>query len=127
MFQLTQTTFDHRILPLFSTRKNLEKLRGQHACAHKNSSLQRNPVQENLQQKAFVEVRELQGRGGPDRLRNRKKWLELRQHAALWHCANDLCFDLAFVEQQHGGNAHDIETTSNVAVVVHIEFGNGDL
>ena len=93
-----QTTFGRRIHPSLSSHTNLEKPTGQRESVRKSWSLQPNPAQETLQLTAFVEVRELQDRDGPDRLRNRKKWLNLRQHAALWHGANDLGLDLAFVE-----------------------------
>jgi hypothetical protein len=108
------------------SRMNLETPAGLHAFAHRSLNLQPNPAQETLQRKAFVEVRELRGRDGLDRLGNRKKWLELRQHAGLWHCANNLGLNFTLVEQQHGGNAHDIEATSDVAVIVHVQLCNNN-
>jgi hypothetical protein len=98
MFQLMQTTFGRRILQWLSNRTNLETPKVQRVCVRKNLNLRLNQVQENQPPTTYVEVRVLQDRDGPGRLGNRKKWLNLRQHAALWHCANDLCLDLAFVE-----------------------------
>ena len=32
---------------------------------------------------------------------------------------------MTVLEDDHGGNAHDAEATSNIGIVIHVEFGNG--
>lgn len=98
----------------------------QRVYEHRNSNLPPNQAQENLLRQDGVAVHEQPAHGGRDRSGNRKKWFNLREHAALWHCTDDFCLDVTLVEQQHGRDAHDIESTGNVAVVVNVQLCDGD-
>ena len=106
---------------------NLEMTEQHYVFSHRSWNLQQSQEQENLQLRVDVVDRVPLVRGGLDLLGSRKKFGKLLEHAALWHRANNFGFDLALVEQQHGGNAHDIESTSDVAVVINVELCNGDL
>jgi hypothetical protein len=106
---------------------NLETPTVRREYARKKLSLQQNLAQENL-----LQINDAADHAPPDRgdqglLGSRKKWVELLEHATLWHRTNDFCFDLTLREQQHGGNTHDVETTGDITMVVNIEFCDGDL
>jgi hypothetical protein len=106
---------------------NLETPTVRREYARKKLSLQQNLAQENL-----LQINDAADHAPPDRgdqglLGSRKKFGKLLEHAALWHRSNNFRLDLTLVEQQHGGNAHDVETTSDIAVVIYVEFRDGDL
>ena len=127
MLRSTMTMFVHRLHQKRLSHANLGMQEPPRECVRKKWSLQQSPEQENL-----LPINAAVDRGPRDRvvqelLGNWKKWVELLEHATLGHRTNDFCLDLTLVEQQHGGDAHDIEATSDVAVVINIEFGNDDL
>ena len=99
----------------------------QRAYAHRKW----NPLQtqglENLLQRDDAVSHVPRDRGAPDLLASWKKWRKLLAHATLWHRADDLVLQFTVCKQQHGGNAHDIETTSDIAIVVNVEFCDGNL
>jgi hypothetical protein len=127
MFQLMLTTFAHRIHLLREVRMNLEMTEQHCAYAHRNWNLQLSQGQENLQPRADVVDHVPLVRGDQDLLGSRKKFGKLLEHAALWHRPNNFGFDFALMEQQHGGNAHDVESTSDIAIVVNVKFCDSDL
>lgn len=127
MFQLMPTTFVRRIHLLREVRMNLEMTEQHCAYAHRNWNLLLSPGQENLQPRADVVDHVPLVRGDQDLLGSRKKFGKLLEHAALWHRPNNFGFDFALMEQQHCGNAHDVESTSDIAIVINIEFCDSDL
>lgn len=127
MFQLMLTMFAHRIHLLLQDRMNLEMTEQHCACAHRSWNLQLSQGQENLQPRADVVDHVPLVRGDQDLLGSRKKFGKLLEDAALWHRSNNFRLDLTLVEQQHCGNAHDVETTGDIAVVINIEFCDSDL
>jgi len=124
MFQLMLTTFAHRIHLLREVRMNLEMTEQHCAYAHRNWNLQLSQGQENLQPRADVVDHVPLVRGDQDLLGSRKKFGKLLEHAALRHRPNNFGFDFALMEQQHGGNAHHVETTSNIAVIINVQLCN---
>ena len=127
MSRLRLTTFVHHIHLLREVRMNLE-MTGQHCVyEHRSWNLQLSQGQENLQPRVDVVDRVPLVRGDQDLLGSRKKFGKLLEHAALWHRPNNFGFDFALMEQQHGGNAHDVESTSDIAIVINIQFCDSDL
>lgn len=127
MFQLMPTTFVRHIHQLPQDRMNLEMTEQHYVYAHRNWNLQLSQEQENLQPRADVVDRVPLVRGDQDLLGSRKKFRNLLEHAALWHRSNNFGFDFAIVEQQHGGNAHDVESTSDIAIVINVQLCDSDL
>lgn len=101
---------------------NLGTTKQQRVCAHRKWNPLQNLALENLLQRVDAVSHVPRDRGAPDLLASWKKWRKLLEHATLWHRADDLVLQFAISKQQHGGNAHDVETTSDIAVVVNVEF-----
>jgi hypothetical protein len=97
------------------------------AYARRKWNLQLSPGQENPLPRVAVVDHVPLVRGDQGLLGSRKKFGKLLEHAALWHRSNNFGFDLTLVEQQHGGNAHDVEATGDIAIVINIEFCDCDL
>ena len=105
-------------------RTSLEMQEPRRVYAHRRWNLPQIRVLKNPLQKAAVVSHEPRSRGAQDLLASWKKWRKLLEHAALWHGADDLVLQFAICEQQHGGNAHHVETTSNIAVIINVQLCN---
>ena len=112
--------FAHRTHRSLQDHTNLETRQRRRACARKKSNLLRNRALENPPRKVSAVSHVPQDRGDPDLLASWKIWRKLLEHATLWHRANDFVLQLTIGEQQHGGNTHDVVTTSDVAVVINV-------